>query len=403
MMQKEPGVTSAICNLKSAMLFLIATLCAVLVACAAPSPPQPPSLELPQPVADLHAVRKGGKVALTWTQPQVTTDGDGIRFLGPTRICRSLLNHTQDHLNDAMTECGPPAAEVASSQLDTTKQQGASNLPARVSARYVDTLPASWMRDPKAFVAYAVESLNTSQRDAGLSNQVQVPAAATEPPPTDFQAQLTSEGVVLTWTGPRLSIPMGEGIPRYFYRVSRETPGAQQQRTLVGELKMGEETQWRLVDRSFLWEKTYEYRINVATHVDTSAPHDCPNQASALALCIDSVDVEGEDSAPVTIVAHDVFPPVVPTGLQAVFSGAGQNPFIDLTWNANVDSDLAGYNIYRRLETGPTVKINTELAKTPAFRDSNVAPGATYFYSIAAVDVRANESARSEEASERVP
>jgi hypothetical protein len=46
--------------------------------------------------------------------------------------------------------------------------------------------------------------------------------------------------------------------------------------------------------------------------------------------------------------------------------------------------------------------MNFELVNTPAFRDSNVVPGHSYFYSISAVDVRGNESSRSEEASETV-
>jgi len=41
--------------------------------------------------------------------------------------------------------------------------------------------------------------------------------------------------------------------------------------------------------------------------------------------------------------------------------------------------------------------------KTPAFRDSNVAAGRNYFYSVSAIDARGNESARSEEATESVP
>ena len=49
------------------------------------------------------------------------------------------------------------------------------------------------------------------------------------------------------------------------------------------------------------------------------------------------------------------------------------------------------------------VKINSELVKAPAFRDMKVASGRTYVYSVSAVDVRGNESARSQEASEAVP
>ena len=385
-------------------------LCATLAGCAAPSPPLPPSLVLPTPVTDLKATRKGNQVLLAWTQPQQTTDGDGIRFLGPARICRSLPETTG---NFKMTECGTPVAEVASSQVETANPKtanpkAATNTPAEKSAQYADVLPASLMSDPKAFVTYAMESLNTNHRAAGISNSVRVSAAPTAPPPVDFQAQLTAAGVVLTWTGPLLSIASGVGIPQYSYRVYRNSNDSPQ-RTLVGESIMGTETQMRLVDETMAWEKTYEYRVVVVTKVGLSDLYPCPGPTpgsplfGGLADCSHRVEVEGEDSAAVTVVAHDVFPPAVPTGLQAVFSGEGQKPFIDLTWNAGTAADLAGYNVYRREGSSQPAKINTDLVKAPAFRDSSVAAGQTYFYSISAVDARANESARSEEASEQVP
>jgi len=49
------------------------------------------------------------------------------------------------------------------------------------------------------------------------------------------------------------------------------------------------------------------------------------------------------------------------------------------------------------------VKINSELIKTPSLRDTDVKPGTNYFYAVSAVDLRANESERSKEASESVP
>jgi fibronectin type 3 domain-containing protein len=89
--------------------------------------------------------------------------------------------------------------------------------------------------------------------------------------------------------------------------------------------------------------------------------------------------------------------------LQAVFSGPGQKPFIDLVWAPVMDADLAGYNVYRREEGSPSEKLNAELVKTPAYRDEHVTGGKKYFYSVSAVDVRGNESAKSEEAGEKVP
>ena len=113
-------------------------------------------------------------------------------------------------------------------------------------------------------------------------------------------------------------------------------------------------------------------------------------------------EIEGDDTPPVKVFAHDIFPPNVPGGLQAVFSGPGQQPFIDLNWAPVMQSDLTGYNIYRHEANQPAVKINTEPVKTPAYHDTNVAPGKQYFYAVTAVDTPGNESARSEEASEQV-
>jgi fibronectin type 3 domain-containing protein len=115
------------------------------------------------------------------------------------------------------------------------------------------------------------------------------------------------------------------------------------------------------------------------------------------------LQVEGEDTPTVTVFAHDVFPPAVPSGLQAVFSGVGQAPFVDLVWAPDTEADLAGYNIFRHQEGGQPVKINSELVKVPNYRDGEVRSGKTYFYSVSAVDVRGNESAKSEEANEAVP
>lgn len=49
------------------------------------------------------------------------------------------------------------------------------------------------------------------------------------------------------------------------------------------------------------------------------------------------------------------------------------------------------------------VRVNSELAKSPAYRDMAVESGKTYTYSVSAVDARGNESGRSEETSEAVP
>jgi fibronectin type 3 domain-containing protein len=89
--------------------------------------------------------------------------------------------------------------------------------------------------------------------------------------------------------------------------------------------------------------------------------------------------------------------------LQAGYSGEGQKPFIDLIWAPVTNADLAGYNVYRREGAGLAIKLNSELVKSPAYRDFAVISGKTYSYSVSAADVRGNESQRSEQTSEPVP
>ena len=227
--------------------------------------------------------------------------------------------------------------------------------------------------------------LNHDGRSAGLSNHVEVSLIRTLPPPQDFHAQVTGQGVVLTWTG---ETARSQENVHYIYRVYRQAED-QKQKTLVGEVSLGNDSHFTITDSEIEWQKSYEYRVEIVTIIaDAKKPE---------------VQVEGDDTPAVKVFADDIFPPAVPAGLQAVFSGPGQQPFIDLVWAPVSDVDLAGYNVYRHVEGAAAVKINTELVKAPAYRDVNVEAGQRYLYSVTSVDARGNESAHSEEASETVP
>ena len=362
-------------------------LCLLLASCAQLGPPLPPSLELPKPPADLRASRKGNRVTLNWSEPTFTTDRQSVRYLGPTLVCRSLDPEITTCENPAGTLPPPSAPPQRSSSAHSAAPKAGSQHPAPQT--YTDTLPENMQQqDPAAEVTYAVEVLNRNARGAGLSNRVRVPAVLTLPPPGDLSAELTGNGVVLTWTS------SGEWQNRGLqlrYRIYRREESSGKD-AIAGEVPLAEPGAAHFTDSSFEWEKTYLYRIAAVSIVKRTDSE---------------VQVEGDDTPPVRVVAHDVFPPSVPAGLQAAYSGEGQKPFIDLIWAPVTDADLAGYNVYRSETSGTaakmTVKLNSDLVKSPSYRDSAVASGKTYTYSVSAVDVRGNESPRSEEASEPVP
>src|SRR5581483_1381958 len=60
----------------------------VLAGCGMPGAPQPPSLNLPDRVTDLSAVRAGNQVSLTWTMPKRNTDKLLLQGDVQARVCR---------------------------------------------------------------------------------------------------------------------------------------------------------------------------------------------------------------------------------------------------------------------------------------------------------------------------
>jgi hypothetical protein len=389
-------------------LTALTTLCLILASCAQTGPPLPPSLELPKPPGDLRAIRKGNVVTLTWSEPALTTDHQSVRYLGPTLICRSSETEITACTNQVAIL--PPPTTIPQK---TKKSQQQKPTPPPLQT-YADTLPASAESDnPDAELTYAVEVLNRNARGAGLSNRVHVPAIATLPAPADLSATLNDDGVDLTWTS--IAAPNARPGVEYRYRIYRRNesqnnePAAQKptgkkeknKDTIAAELPVGPAGPTHFLD-PIEWEKTYQYRITAVTIITKPESQ---------------IQLEGDDSAPLEIVAHDIFPPAIPAGLQAVYSGEGQKPYIDLVWAPVPSADLAGYNIYRsegntepnagegkkRETTLELIKINSEPVKTPSYRDTSVSPGKTYTYAVSAVDVRNNESKKSEEATETVP
>jgi hypothetical protein len=348
--------------------------CALAVAagCAAPGAPQPPSLRLAVTVDNLSAVRKGERVILTWSPPGETTDHQPMRWATTTRICR-MLNQFPTNV------CGEVVKEIKSSELTTTTSAR------RQMVSFEDVLPPALIAAQNQ-ATYTVEVVNQRGRSAGLSNQVRIPLVGTAGPPADFRATLDAQGPLLQWNVPSLPAA-AEGVS-YTLRIYRRGQG-KKEFALDGELP-GQVGGGEFRDHNFEWEQEYDYKIAPVT---------------VLAMPGRGVEVEGEDSAQVHLMVHDVFPPAVPSGLQAVFSSVGQKPFIDLTWAPNTESDLAGYVVYRRSASAASrfAVVSSAPVKAPAWRDNDVQSGQTYYYTVAAIDVRGNQSAQSAQAEETVP
>ena len=352
-------------------LCLPALVLALASGCGTPGPPQPPSLNLAKPVSDLKATRTGDQIALTWTVPTETTDGANFRHRGQTKICRAI--------NQPRIEPSGPCAVIAT--LATPAKEKTANAITRVPGESVG---------PGDYATFAIEVDNDRGRNAGLSNQAQVPTAAISKLNGSPTSELTPDAVLVTAN----VTPQNEALTQTL-ELRRSEKNAPQESTVARrmiELPPGETANVELRDENFMWEKTYAYRVVVTGSTKLASGN--------------TVTFEGATTLPIEVIVHDVFPPAVPTQVQAVFSGqfTGQQPVIDLTWNPVMARDLAGYFVYRRTQNESTVtKLNQQPLSAPAYSDKAVQPGNTYFYSVSAIDERGNESKRSEEASEQVP
>lgn len=343
-----------------------------LTGCGVPGAPLPPSTGIPKFVGDLQAVRKGDTVTLTWTTPTETSDGELIRKPGKMLVQRALIS-VHDPVLHFQT--------VSEQPLEPTLKNERGD-----QATAKDSLTDLLHSGGAEFAVYSVLAQNRSGKSFGLPNRATVPLVPTLPTPQKVQAEPIPTGIRISWDQAWPPKNETQINAQYVYRIMRKMEGANDS-AMIKQVSAGNEA-IVLVDDGIEWEKTYQYWVVPVTLWQAG------NRKG---------EVESDDSPVTTVFAHDTFPPATPSGVQAVYSAAASGSFIDLTWTPNSEPDLAGYNVYRHVGSEPPVKINSELVKTPRFADPGIQAGMKYFYSVSAVDLRGNESEKSEETFETVP
>ena len=106
----------------------------------------------------------------------------------------------------------------------------------------------------------------------------------------------------------------------------------------------------------------------------------------------------------VSIIVDFNEPPSSPGNLAASLS----DDEVVLTWNESLDSDLIGYNVYRRQPPFEGFKVIAEVQHSEgmgqqSFVDTGTKTGVMYSYMVTAVDACGNESSRSNEVTVSVP
>ncbi len=308
-----------------------------LAACGYVGEPQPPALRIPVPATDLSAYQHAGRLLISFTAPDRTTEGLGIQRL------RSV-----DLRLGAAPEAGPTLDQWAN---------GAGQIPVPAvepGPVRLDVDAAVWVGRS---VQLAVRFEGPSGRWSQWSNVLKLNVLSPLQPPVALAAEPRAGGIALRWNHPG-------GPPGLQYRIfRRESPEEKFER--VG---LAASSDW--IDKDVSYGRSYIYSVQAAA----------PGGAA---------EAESARSAELSVSHADRFAPAVPSGLVAV-AGLG---VLELVWEPCTEPDLAGYRLYRSSGEGEEelLAVLTE----PSYSDREITPGTSYAYRVSSVDQIGNESARS--------
>jgi hypothetical protein len=356
--------------------FRVAGLAFLLAAgCGAPGAPTPPTPPVPVAVTDLAARQAGDGVQLIFTWPTKTVTGDRLALPPAVEIVRGTPNPD-----------GSPDAKSLR-VVYTIPGSLVENYVTEGHVKFIDPVaPADTRAHPGGTLVYVIRTRASKKRASGDSNAVAVRVYPVPEPIAKLEARVTEPAIELSWTVPARTSG-GDPLTAFSgYRIYRgELDAASAEAAAADFLKAkwkspltllapSDETTYR--DTLFDFGKTYAYIVRSVVLVDGNA-------------------LESSDSVPAIVSPRDTFPPGAPQNLVAVVL-PGATPgsvLVDLSWSINLETDLAGYRVYRSEQQNTHgVLITPELLLAPAYRDTPVEPGHRYWYSVTAVDRAGNES-----------
>lgn len=328
------------------------------------------------------AVRLGHDVYVTVTIPAANVDRstpvdlayvDVYAFTGTAAPLRAAFVDQATRIARVPVAAVPPAGAPA----PTTSTDEAA---AGAAVTIVDTVPEPTVADARRY--YLAVPFSTRNSPGPQHTPVEVKLSPLPAAPVGLEVKYTEKAVTVTWAP--MSVP--PGTPTSRINVYRQPGQAASATTPV-------------------WRAVRPLPLNAAP---LQAPPFTDTVVFDFETCYVVRRVEGEGPAAVEgeaspracVTPIDRFPPAAPVQLVAVATSGA----INLLWEANTETDLAGYLVLRAtvgdarlqpLTPSPIVDVR--------FADTTVVPGMRYVYAVVAVDRQmpvpnaSPESARVEE------
>lgn len=363
-------------------IFLILLACG----CGAPGDPVPPAPPVPAAVSGLTARQSGDGVELTFALPAKSVSGEKLNANPAVEIVRGPVK--------------PGGAPDGKSFRAVYTIPGAlvGNYLASGNVRFVDPIsPAETKANPGATYTYVIRTRLSKKRASADSNVVTVRVFPVPRPISSVQFQVTETAVNLSWSAPTETsagdpLPAVSGYRLYRGEIDSHSPAPTSKdlsamHWISPFTLLGPSVATTYSDTQFEFGKTYVYVVRSV-------------------ISVEGYEIESDNSEPIAVTPLDVFPPAAPQALVgAVLPGATPSTsVVDLSWSINLETDLAGYRVYRSEQEGARGQLITpDLLLTPVIRDSAVESGHRYWYRVTAVDRAGNESAASNPVAVDIP
>ncbi|MGB7295553.1 MAG: fibronectin type III domain-containing protein [Candidatus Aminicenantales bacterium] len=334
--------------------------------CGKKGPIAPPLVRVPQTVQDFAVFQKGRQVFLQWVNPTAHIDGQPIGEVAEIEIW-------------LIREDRAPAAAAAKYTSETFENK--AKLLTRIAADQFGALrppepPVSgltYAHAPqaedygRATLTFALRVRDEKKRASDFSKPLSLELLPPPSPPGNLRAEVFEHHIQICWEETVDSGKDAGSSKLAGYNLYRwEGEGS------VRRLNSAPVNEQEYTDKDIAFDRVYRYFVR--------------------AVLESALRVESEDSERVEVIARDIFPPIPPSGLR-VIGGSG---FIALSWEANRESDLQGYKVWRMVAgEGDFVQIASLTASESAFQDTEVEKKRRYEYAISAFDTAGNESRKS--------
>jgi len=356
-------------------LFLLFTF----VFCGKKGPILPPVKKIPQKVEVFEIAQRGEKIILEWENPAAYTDGSSLSNISEIEIW--LVE--QERESAGKTSGGDSKVTLAEFEriarpaVSIKKERFSEYQTKRGDApgkfRYFYELTGKDFT-PKN-LTFGLRVKDRKKRKSAFSDLLSVGPEIISLPPAGIKATVFKDRIEITWNQPEKNIDQSSPPKFKGYNIYKLDEAG-----LVHRLNSQLVKDRKYSDKDFLLGEVCRYFLRAVV-----------SEAPPLS--------ESDDSEMIEVLARDTFAPAVPSGLVSIAA----EDFISISWDANLEEDLAGYRVWRKMEGEEEyISLTPQPIQENAFNDTNVEKNKRYYYAVTAQDKSGNESPKSESVSQAI-